>query len=239
MNEFETRELFDNLKENYGRDIFGQGWLYRIVNKEEIANVEILSEDEKLNGIEGTKTYVPYDKGDKEGNRWYAPTPYYIDWSRPNVKYLKENSGKKGKGMPVVRNARFYFREGFCWTDVNSIYLKARIKQRGVFDVLTMTLFSSTKIPNFYFVCLINSKFISEYVNDFINSTSHFQINDARQLPIIIPYSEQLSILDNLYKQAVFIQKQKFDGKINKKGAEVMLDKIQKELDDYVEKMYL
>ncbi len=86
LNEQAIRQLFDNLKEKYGRDIFGQGWLYRIVSKEEIADVDALSEDEKLNGIKGTRTFVPYDKGDKDGNRWYAPTPYYIDWSRENVK---------------------------------------------------------------------------------------------------------------------------------------------------------
>lgn len=38
------------------------------------------------------------------------------------VQFLKTNSGKKGEGMPVVRNPQFYFREGFCWIDVNSTY---------------------------------------------------------------------------------------------------------------------
>ena len=38
----------------------------------------------------------------------------------------------------------FYFREGFCWIDVNSTYLKARIKANGVFDVLSMSLFTMT-----------------------------------------------------------------------------------------------
>ena len=28
------------------------------------------------------------------------------------VQFLKTNSGKKGEGMPVVRNPQFYFREG-------------------------------------------------------------------------------------------------------------------------------
>jgi hypothetical protein len=238
LTEKEIRKLFDDLKEKYGRDIFAQGWLYRIVSPNEIADVEKLTDDEKLNGIAGEKTFVPYDKGDKDGNRWYAPTPYYIDWSKENVRFLKENSGKKGEGMPVVRNPQFYFREGFCWTDVNSIYLKSRIKQKGVYDVLTMSLFTMIHIPDWYYVCLINSKFISKLVYDFINSTSHFQINDARQLPVIIPSDEQLNTFENIFNRAVEIQKNKFSGKIAEDEAEKQLNLIQIELDKEVEELY-
>ncbi|MBP8967570.1 MAG: Eco57I restriction-modification methylase domain-containing protein, partial [Paludibacteraceae bacterium] len=239
LSEAEIRNLFDELKENYGRDIFGQGWLYRIVSSDEIADVDSLTDDEKLNGIDGRRTFVPYDKGDKDGNRWYAPTPYYIDWNKKNVKFLKENSGKKGEGMPVVRNPQFYFREGFCWTDVNSTYLKSRIKENGVYDVLTMSLFTATYLPDLLFVCLINSSLLSEYVDIFVNSTSHFQINDARQLPIIIPNSDQLRFFENIFNRAVAIQKDKFSGKINELLAEKELDEIQKELDKFVEEIYL
>jgi len=223
QNETEIRNLFDEIKDKYGRDVFGQGWLYRIVSDDEIADVDSLTDDEKTNGITGEKTFVPYDKGDKDGNRWYAPTPYYIDWSRKNVKFLKENSGKKGEGMPVVRNPQFYFREGFCWTDVNSTYLKSRIKENGVYDVLTMSLFTKTYLPDLLFVCLINSSFISEYVYSFINSTSHFQINDARQLPIIIPNDNQLQFFENIFNLAVSIQKEKFAGKITENEAETKI----------------
>lgn len=239
LDESEIRNLFDELKENYGRDIFGQGWLYRIVSPAEIADVNSLTDDEKLNGIVGDRTFVPYDKGDKDGNRWFAPTPYYIDWSRKNVKFLKENSGKKGEGMPVVRNPQFYFREGFCWTDVNSTYLKSRIKENGVYDVLTMSLFTTTYLPDLLFVCFINSSFISKYVDIFINSTSHFQINDARQLPIIIPNAAQLQFFENIFNRAVAIQKDKFSEKMSELIAEKELDKIQRELDKFVEEMYL
>ena len=70
----------------------------------------------------------------------------YINWSKENVKFLKENSGKTGRGMPVVRNSQFYFREGFCWTDVNTTYIKSRLKENGVYDVLSMSLFSLTEL---------------------------------------------------------------------------------------------
>ncbi|GIW62626.1 MAG: hypothetical protein KatS3mg090_0452 [Patescibacteria group bacterium] len=238
LTEEEIRKLFDDLKKKYGRDIFGQGWLYRIVRKWEVADVNKLTKEEKLDGISGNQTFVPYDKGDKEGNRWYAPTPYYIDWSKKNVKFLKENSGRKGIGMPVVRNPQFYFRKGFCWTDVNSTYLKARIKEKGVYDVLTMSLFSQTYLPDWFFVCMINSKFISEYVDSFINSTSHFQINDARQLPIIIPTKNQLKEFEDIFNKAYTVKKNKFEGKITPKEAERKLEEIQKELDKKVLELY-
>ena len=239
FNELEIRKLFDEIKEKYGRDIFGQGWLYRIVSDDEMADVDLLTDDEKLNGIEGDKTFVPYDKGDKDGNRWYAPTPYYIDWNRDNVKFLKENSGKKGIGMPVVRNPQFYFREGFCWTDV-SYAIRSRIKEKSIHDVLTMSLFCSTsKVNEKQIICLLNSDFMSKYLNAFVNTTVHFQINDARQLPIIIPNAEQLHIFENIFNRAVAIQKDKFSGKIAEDEAEKQLELIQKELDKEVEEMYM
>jgi len=102
-----------------------------------------------------------------------------------------------------------------------------------------MSLFTCTNLPDWYFVCIINSKFISEYVDHFVNSTSHFQINDARQLPIIIPTSEQLKKFESIFNLAVALQKQKFAGKISEEEAEEKLAVIQKELDEMVEGMYL
>ncbi len=233
LSEKRIRQLFDELKEKYGRDIFGQGWLYRIVSPDETADVENLTEDEKLNGIKGSKTFVPYDKGDKEGNCWYAPTPYYIDWSRENVKFLKENSGKKGEGMPVVRNPQFYFREGFCWTDVSKD-IKARIKEVSIHDVLTMSLFQII-LDAKYFVAILNSKLMSIYLNSFVNTTIHFQINDARQLPIIIPTSEQLKQFENIFNRAYNIQKQIFSEQLKDNEADNELEIIQKELDKELE----
>ncbi|MHB2155004.1 Eco57I restriction-modification methylase domain-containing protein [Calditrichota bacterium GD2] len=238
--EFEIRQLFDELKEQYGRDIFGQGYLYRIVFQDEIANVNKLTDEEKKHGIEKSKPhYVPYDKGDKEGNRWYLETPFVLDWSKEAVSWFYENSGKKGEGMPVVRNSQFYFKAGICWTDVNSTYLKCRIKENGIHDVLSMSLFSLTeKVPEYYIISLINSKFISEYVDDFINNTSHFQINDARQLPIIIPTNEQLQEYKQLFNKAISIKKKQFSGILTSLEADKELDVIQKHLDNMVYKLY-
>ena len=125
--------------------------------------------------------------------------------------------------MPVVRNPQFYFREGFCWIDVNSTYLKSRIKENGVFDVLSMSLFSMCHLENSYFVVLINSKLISLYVDNFINNTSHFQINDARQLPIIIPSDD---IKDEITHLVADIVEKKKVGDTSISGIEQRLEEL-------------
>ena len=104
----------------------------------------------------------------------------------------------------------FRYREGFCWIDVNSTYLKARLKTNGVFDVLSMSLFTMTNLPDWYFVSLINSKFISLYVDNFINNTSHFQINDARQLPVIVPKENTLMVLKEIVRESIECKKKLF-----------------------------
>ena len=83
-----------------------------------------------------------------------------------SVQFLKTDPKARYQGYS------FYFREGFCWIDVNSTYLKARIKANGVFDVLSMSLFTMTELPDWYYVSLINSEFISLYVDNFINNNS-------------------------------------------------------------------
>ena len=238
--ETEIVALFDKLKLEHGRDIFGQGYLYRIVALENIADVTKLTDDEKNKGIATSNpTYVPYDKGDKDGNRWYLPTPYYIDWSIENVKFLKSNSGKKGEGMPVVRNPQFYFREGFCWIDVNSTYLKCRLKSKSVHDVMSMSLFSMTeKIPEFYIITIINSSFISELVQSFLNATAHFQINDCRALPIPVPTKHQLAICKKIFDEAVILQQDFFAEKISMAERDLQLGIVQNKVDEFVSELY-
>lgn len=238
-NEREIARVFDELKDEYGRDIFGQGYLYRLISDEELANVDQLTEDEKQNGIEeGKPYYVPYDKGDKDGNRWFLDTPFAIAWTKENVGFLKTNSGKTGGGMPVVRNPQFYFKEGFCWTDINSTFLKARIKGRGVFDVVSMSLFSTCSLPDWYFVALINSAPVSLYVDSFINNTSHFQINDARQLPVPIPSKQQLTSIRNIANGAISAKRALFRGEVGIEECSLTLSKLQLANERIVSELY-
>ena len=237
--ELEIWNLFDCLKEKYGRDIFGQGYLYRIVPDHLIADYENLSTEEKETGISNDASFVPYDKGDKDGNRWYLETPYLIDWSKDNVKFLKSNSGKKGKGMPVVRNSGFYFREGFCYSDIKTFFLRCRLKGVSIHDVKSMSLFPlSEKVPYYYIVTLINSHLMATVVYNFLNSTPSFQINDCRALPVIIPTEAQLEECKILFDKAISVQKEMFAGIISSDERDALLVTIQDEIDAFVYKLY-
>ena len=46
---------------------------------------------------------------------------------------------------------------------------------------------------------------ISKYTEGFVNSTVIFQINDCRQIPIIIPTNEELKEFENLFEEAKMI----------------------------------
>ena len=231
--EHQIADTFDKIKEVFGRDIFGQGYIYKLIDDEEIADVDALTEDEKANGIDPSKPYyVPYDKGDKDGNRWYLETPFAIAWSTENVHFLKTDPKARYQGYG------FFFKEGLCWTDINSTFLNACLKAKGVFDVVSMSLFTQTELPDWYYVCLINTDFMSLYVDNFINNTSHFQINDARQTPIVIPSESILKKLFGLFGEAQAIKKDLFAGKLHVCEADEQLLLIHRDLETAINLLY-
>ncbi|EJF45402.1 hypothetical protein [Capnocytophaga ochracea] len=137
LSEEQIAILFDELKEKFGRDIFGQGYIYRLIEDDEMADVETLTQDEKDNGI------------------------------------------------------------------------------------------------------LLNSYFIFHYKRNFINSSSAaFQINDARQISIIIPTEKELKEFEELFNWAFEIKKTITDEKISLDNLEMQLLEIQEKLDTIVNELY-
>ncbi|MDO5760152.1 MAG: DNA modification methylase [Bacteroidota bacterium] len=156
---------------------------------------------------------------------------------------MKTNSGKKGEGMPVVRNPQFYFREGFCWNLINGTRsendLKFKFCSPCVNDVGSMKLCSySDKISSKFLICIGNSDFASRYTEAYVNFTVNFQVNDCRQIPIVIPDSEQLKAFETLFEQAYAIKKKQFQNKITSAKAEEELSVLQQKLDKMVYSLY-
>jgi len=240
--EKEIWNMFDIFKDKYGIKIFGKGYVYKIIDRSEIRNINTISATDKSDGIDKGNSWIIFSKGDSEGNKWYFDEMYYIDWSRNNVKWFYENNGKKGEGMPVVRNPQYYFKEGFCWSKIlnpQALYIKTRISPPSVFDSGNMTLFSLvTRVPDYYLISLLNSIIITQYRVNFLNNTANVELNDGRMFPIIVPSNEKLNLIKNIFDDAVSIKKQQFAGSISNDEAKKRLDDIQERVDKATCELY-
>ena len=152
-----------------------------------------------------------------------------------SVGYLKSDPKARYQGY------LYYFREGFCWSAINgtrsSNELKFRFKQKSVTDVQGMSLHSNS-ISSKYIVSICNSDFMSRYTESFVNSTVIFQINDARQIPIIIPTEKELEQFEELFNLAFKIKKAAKDKEISSDKSENQLLEIQERLDTMVNELY-
>ena len=102
-----------------------------------------------------------------------------------------------------------------------------------------MSLFSIlNETSDSYLVSLLNSSWIGGYIKVFINNTISFQINDARQIPIIIPTKKELEEFEELFNLAFKIKKATTDKEISSDKSENQLLEIQEKLDTMVNELY-
>lgn len=228
-------QLFDEIKDEYGLRIFGKGFMYRVIPPDLEFDVELISDEQKTKGISGSTCWVPYDKGDREGNRWYLETPYLVDWGQETVRFLSHDTRARWQGY------NFFFRNGFCWSDVldpSNKYIKCRLKGRSVNDVKSMSLYDEMGLGAEYFVVNINSYLYNRMLREFFNSSVAIQINDMRKMPIAIPTVQQLKQSKTLFAECLKIQQKYFAGEYTKAEARALLKPIEKEVDEFVNKLY-
>jgi hypothetical protein len=136
----------------------------------------------------------------------------------------------------------YFFKEGFCWTNVlnpQARLLKVKLKTKTVNDVGSMSLFSIfDTTPNFYLVTLLNSEMLFSYYREFVNCTVNIQINDIRQLPVIIPEKEQLNICYKEFQKAVNLKKKLYDDFLHETGIDSKLSEVEYNLNKFAEKLY-
>jgi hypothetical protein len=242
MKESEIRALFDEMKDKYGARVFGMGYLYRIIDTHELYDLTKITLSEKKEGI-NTKleeVYVPYDKGDKDGHKWYTETQFRINWSKKGIVAMKKLPGNRWDG------SNFFFLPGFSWNLINgtrnSNDFKVKLISPCVNDVGGMKLCTYQElegvISDKFIVCLFNSKTINRLTESFINFTLNFQLNDAKQIPIKIPTKEQLNKFDEKFDACYKIKKDEFGGKYTESEAQALLQPLEKEIDRMVEELY-
>jgi hypothetical protein len=167
-----------------------------------------------FSGLYGRAQFVPFRKGDPEGNRWIDNEKLFIHWSHENAVWFFENSGRPESGMPVMRNAQLYFTSGVTWTAVaNHVAMKARFQEPCVFDADSMRLTpKASVIEPLAFLALLNSDLVSFFKMKFTKHTQKWEIGDLRQLPLVMPTRGQEKRLKELAERAMEAKRLTFAG---------------------------
>jgi len=189
---------------NHTRDLeLKRGEIYRIVNPSVIVNPYTWDESTRqkviYEGLTSTQTWVPFRKGDPEGNKWTDNAPLFINWSKENVEYMSRAPEARWQGTT------FFFMEGVTYTLLgNHTSLKAKLQPKCVFDAGASRLTPVYKrVPGYCFLAIINSDLFSFIIKKFIKNTAAFEISDLRMSPIVIPDKNMVSELETLAKKAI------------------------------------
>ncbi len=150
-------------------------------------------------GFEDAQPWVPFRKGDPEGNKWIDDEPLFINWSKSNCEYLQTAPEARWQGH------EFFFQKGITWTrGANHTAVKARFQNECIFDVNAMRLTPLTGIFTAeVLLSIFNSDIFSFILKKFVAHTWMVQINDVRQMPIIVPTKSQSTELETLSKKAI------------------------------------
>ena len=87
-------------------------------------------------------------------------------------------------------------------------------------------------VPNYYLVTLLNSNLLFDYYREYVNCTVNVQINDIKQLPIIIPNDSELENIQSLFSQAYSIKKE------NPDSTPEVLIVVEEQMDKVVNALY-
>jgi len=166
-------------------------------------------------GLVGSGQFVPFRKGDPEGNRWLEQEPLFILWTAANVEFLFAHSGKKAPQMPVVRNPDFFFLPGVSWTrGANHVPIKAKLLDPAVLDVNAMKLspLPRTSLSADFLLAVFNSDVFSFFLKKFIAHTWMAQISDLRMMPLVLPMKAQARRFESLAELAMEAKRSQFAG---------------------------
>jgi len=170
-------------KEKSEPNLFGKTFLYKTIDINNVFSFANLSKETKQDGSQD-ECWVNYYKGNPEGYKWYVPYRTCINWTQQYVKELKEGKVTNSRWQ----GSNYFGSTGFGWVDYFTKQIKAFFLEEGIYSKNIVKLHSiNALITDKFLVGLLNSKFISYYVKNFITSTHTLQINDGRLIPIKVP----------------------------------------------------
>jgi hypothetical protein len=138
--------------------------------------VEPLSDDQRRNGLEGQRCYVPLIRG---GHRLpFEFTAWAIDWSLEAVKHYRED--KKAR----LQNARFYFKSGLSVPMVTTKRISAALLESAVFDQGVVGVFPHRASQRAALLLYLNSAIASQKMKALVNGSANNSANYLKRLPV-------------------------------------------------------
>ena len=172
--------------------LFGKFFLYKVVAPADVHKYEELTPEEQRHGTVGD-CWIAYNRGNAEGLRWSVPTTEVVNWRKEYVHELRTNDNSRWQGEP------YYPTTGYGWVDYFTDRLKSFSVGIGPYSKNVIKMHSSCPlVSDIFIIAMLNSDFIASYVKNMITVTHTLQINDGRQIPIIIPTPEEHDVITGI-----------------------------------------
>lgn len=151
------------------------------------------------NGLGGAGQFVPFRKGDPDGNRWIDNTPLFVDWSNSSVDWLSTSPKARWQGHSM------FFTAGITWSlHANQVPVKSRLQDPCVFDAGGSRLTPPPKqLSASAFLAVVNSDVFSFFLKRFVKHNQDVEMNDMRAMPFVIPTASQARRLSDLAERAM------------------------------------
>jgi hypothetical protein len=179
--------------------------------------------------------WIAFTRGGEAENIYWSSPDRFINWARDSVKWLSSSPKARWQGY------EHFFQEGITYIDVGGAEIKARILPASIYDHTAHSFFPDEKdISPKYLLGLLNTSFASYFANEYLNHTMHFELNDIRLLPIVIPTETQRKEIETLVDQAIQIQKERYATNDEKEKSHLWqkLQEIQKKINKKIEEIY-
>lgn len=142
-----------------------------------------LTENEKQNGINENKHYLPYDMGQASGsedgwlpNYYQDETKFFIDWSVSSVQSMKNEAHSD------LANWEFRCKKGVVFSKAGFYAPTFRISTGSILDSGSNGIFSDIFTVN-ELLPIISSRLIRYLFNSIINHTVNAQVDDIKEIP--------------------------------------------------------
>ena len=191
--------------------------------------------EEEYGKLKEKGRWIAFTRGGEAENIFWSSVDRFIDWSRASIKELSTSSKARWQGY------EHFLEEGITYVDIGGAEIKARILSPSIYDHTAHSFFPDEKhISPKYLLGILNTTFASYFANEFLNHTMHFELNDIRLFPIVIPTETQRKEIEALVDEAIEIQKKRYASEKEDEKSELWkeLQEVQERINEEVWKIY-